>query len=102
MIEMARERAKKLNLEDIATFRVADAKNLPFEDNTFDVVFAQFVTVLLDKEKALAEFMRVLKPGGYLGVIEIFKDTLIPYEASRDIHEAERILSEAIELDLQM
>ena len=102
MIEMARERAKKLRLEDKATFRVADACKLPFEDNSFDVVFAQFVTVLLDKKKALAEFMRILKPGGYLGVIEIFKDTLIPYEASRDIQEAERILSEAIELDLHL
>jgi ubiquinone/menaquinone biosynthesis C-methylase UbiE len=102
MIGMARERAEKFSLEDKATFRVADAKKLPFEDNSFDVVFAQFVCVLLDKKKALAEFMRVLKPGGYLGVVEIFKDILIPYEASRDIREAERILSEAIELDLRL
>ena len=102
MIGIARERAKKLSLEDKATFRVADAKKLPFEDNTFDVVFGQFVISLLDKNKALAEFMRVLKLGGYLGVVEIFKDTLIPYEASRDIQEAERILSEAIELDLRL
>jgi len=102
MIGMARERAEKLSLEDKATFRVADAKELPFEDNTFDVVFAQFVTVLLDKKKALAEFMRVLKPGGYLGVVEIFKDTLIPFETSQEIHEAERILSEAIELDFHL
>jgi len=101
MIELARERAKKHNIEDRATFRIADAKNLPFEDNTFDVVFSQFVISLLDKEKALAEFMRVLKPGGFLGLVEIFKDTLIPYEVSRDIYEAERILSKAIELDLQ-
>lgn len=97
----AAERAKKYNIEDRATFRIADAKKLPFEDNTFEVVFSQFVISLLDKEKALAEFMRVLKPGGFLGLVEIFKDTLIPYEVSRDIYEAERILSKAIELDLQ-
>jgi len=102
MIEMAKERAIRLGIEDKVIFRVADACKLPFEDNSFDVVFSQFATVLLDKKKALAEYMRVLKPGGYLGVVEIFKDTLIPYEASRDIHEAERILSDAIELDLQL
>jgi len=102
MIETARERAKKLSLEDKATFRVADAKKLPFEDNSFDVVFSQFVCVLLDKKRALAEFMRVLKPGGYLGVIEIFKDTLIPYEVSQEIHEAERILSKAIEFEFHL
>ena len=53
MIEMARERAEKLSLENKATFRVADAKKLPFEDNSFDVVFSQFVCVLLDKKRAL-------------------------------------------------
>lgn len=102
MIGMARERAINHNIEDKTSFRVADANELPFEDNSFDVVFSQFVTSLLDRKKALDEFMRVLKPGGFLGVVEIFKDTLIPYEASRDIQEAERILSEAIELDLQL
>jgi ubiquinone/menaquinone biosynthesis C-methylase UbiE len=102
MIEMAKERAAKQKIEDKATFRVADANELPFESSTFDVVFSQFVTSLLNKEKALAEFMRVLKPGGFLGVVEIFKDRLIPYEASRDIQKAERILSEAIKLDLQL
>ncbi len=102
MIGMAKERAKSLGIEDKVTFRMADAKDLPFEDNSFDVVFAQFVTVLLDKKKALTEYKRVLKPGGFLGVVEIFRDTLIPYEASRDILEAEKILSEAIELDLRL
>jgi len=102
MIGIARERAKKLSLEDKVTFRVADAKKLPFEDNTFDVVFGQFVAILLDKKEALAEFMRVLKPGGYLGLVEIFKDTLIPHEVSQEIHEAERILSEAIEFDFHL
>lgn len=102
MIGMAKERANRLGIEDKVTFRMADARTLPFDDNSFDVVFAQFVTVLLDKKKALAEYKRVLKPGGFLGLVDIFKDTLIPFEASRDIHEAEKILSEAIELDLHL
>ena len=102
MIGMSRELAVKQKIEDKAVFRVGDACALPFEDNSFDVVFSQFVTSLLDRKKALAEFMRVLKPGAFLGVVEIFKDTLIPYDVSRDIHEAERILSEAIELNLRL
>ena len=102
MVEMAKDRARRQGLEDKVVFRTADALALPFEDNSFDVVFTQFVTALLDKNRALAEYMRVLKPGGYLGVVEIFKDTLIPYEASRDIQKAERILSEAVGLDFQL
>ncbi len=102
MIQTAMERAEKLNLEARATFRMADACKLPFEDNTFDVVFSQFVCGLLDKKEALAEFMRVIKPGGFLGVVEIFKDTLIPYEVTREIHKAEKVLSDAIEFDFHL
>jgi ubiquinone/menaquinone biosynthesis C-methylase UbiE len=102
MIELARERAKKLRLEDKVTFRTADACRLPFKDGSFDVVFSQFVTVFLDKKNALNEYMRVVKNGGYMGVVEIFKDTLIPYEATQLIQEAEQIMSKSTELDLSL
>lgn len=42
-----------------------------FEDESFDIVIAECTTVLLDKERAFREFIRVLKPGGYIGDLEM-------------------------------
>jgi len=43
----------------------ADLRNLPFEDNTYDFVFASHVLEhIKDDEKAIAEIRRVLKPEG--------------------------------------
>jgi len=45
----------------------ADLVSLPFEDNHFDVVYSfKVLPHIADIEKALAEMVRVLKPGGYL------------------------------------
>lgn len=46
-------------------WRVADAMQLPFPDQSFDAVACQFgVMFFPDKSKAFAEARRVLKPGG--------------------------------------
>jgi len=46
---------------------VGDAQNLPFEKETFDVVFcSQVLEHLPEPQKALDEFARVLRPGGRL------------------------------------
>jgi ubiquinone/menaquinone biosynthesis C-methylase UbiE len=46
-------------------FAVADMQNLPFEENSFDVVVCQFGLMFPpDKPKVFAEVRRVLKPGG--------------------------------------
>lgn len=71
MIDRAKERAKREGVEDRVEFRVADAQNLPFEDNLFDVVIGEFITALLDdKQKGANEYLRVTKPGGYVGLNE--------------------------------
>ena len=53
----------------LADIRLAEAENLPFADRSFDVVTAvnalQFADDTID---ALAEFARVLAPGGYVAV----------------------------------
>jgi SAM-dependent methyltransferase len=102
MIEFARERAKRQKVEDRVTFEVADACDLPYEANLFDVVFTQFVTVFLDKNKALREYFRVVKPGGYFGVVEIFKDEKIPEFSFVQIAEAEEIMSRSTGLDFRL
>jgi ubiquinone/menaquinone biosynthesis C-methylase UbiE len=46
-------------------WQVADAQELPFDDNGFDHVVCQFgVMFFPDKQKAFAEAHRVLQPGG--------------------------------------
>ncbi len=71
MVERCKERAKRERLTDRVEFRVADAQDLPFEDNLFDVVITESVTAFPeDKKKAVSEYVRVTKPGGYVGLNE--------------------------------
>jgi ubiquinone/menaquinone biosynthesis C-methylase UbiE len=71
MIERSRERASRENVTDLVTFRVADAQDLPFDDDLFDAVITESVTAFPeDKQKAVLEYTRVTKPGGYVGLNE--------------------------------
>jgi tocopherol O-methyltransferase len=61
----AKERSERAGLSDRTNFEVADALNLPFEDNTFDLLWSmESGEHMPNKEKWLAECQRVLKPGG--------------------------------------
>jgi ubiquinone/menaquinone biosynthesis C-methylase UbiE len=71
MIEWSKKQAERRGVTDRTEFRVADAQELPFEDNRFDAVFTESVTAFpSDQEKALQEYVRVTKPGGYVGLNE--------------------------------
>lgn len=82
MISKAEDRANKLGMTDKVTFRVADVYELPFEDDSFDVVIIESVLLPLpgDKKKAMAEMVRVLRPGGRMGANEGTIDPSIPPE----------------------
>ena len=72
MIERTRARTESEGVAALVELRVADARALPFEDNTFDAVICESVLVFLDdKQRAVDEFVRVTKPGGYVGVTEV-------------------------------
>ncbi|MBB3939773.1 phosphatidylethanolamine/phosphatidyl-N-methylethanolamine N-methyltransferase [Novosphingobium fluoreni] len=65
MLEKARRRADQLKLENVEEIAVGDAEALTYPDNAFDVVVAQYVvTAVPNPEKALDEFVRVVRPGG--------------------------------------
>ncbi|WP_204848382.1 class I SAM-dependent methyltransferase [Rhodopila globiformis] len=65
MLGKARQRVQRLGLKNIETIAVMDAERLEFPDAAFDVVVAQYVvTAVPNPEKALDEFVRVVKPGG--------------------------------------
>lgn len=50
-----------------AQFAVMDAENLDFDDNTFDIIVARNVTWNLPHpDKAYAEWLRVIRPGGLI------------------------------------
>ena len=53
------------------TFRVADAEALPFEDASFDVVHSKDALHHMGTpERALADYRRVLRPGGTALIVE--------------------------------
>lgn len=71
MVERSRERANRERVADRVEFKVADAQDLPFEDDLFDAVITESVTAFPeDKQKAVKEYVRVTRPGGYVGLNE--------------------------------
>jgi arsenite methyltransferase len=78
MIQRARAHRARLGLAHV-TFQVGAAEALPFPDCTFDAVISNGVFNLsLDKEKALHETHRVLKPGGRLMLADMVLVAALP------------------------
>ena len=70
MIARAESNLKMTSMKNMS-FQTTNSENLPFPDDTFDVVISNGVINLIpDKEGALAEIIRVLKPRGRLMVAD--------------------------------
>ncbi len=66
----AQERAEAAGLSPQVQFQVADALQMPFESDTFDLVWSlESGEHMPDKQQFLAECWRVLQPGGQLMVV---------------------------------
>jgi demethylmenaquinone methyltransferase/2-methoxy-6-polyprenyl-1,4-benzoquinol methylase len=72
MLEQARAKREKYLLASEANqFLHGDCLQLPFADQSFDLVTISFgLRNLADREKGLSEMRRVLRPGGRLIVLE--------------------------------
>ena len=65
MLRKAKDRVAEHRLTNIDALAVMDAQHLGFQDGAFDVVVAQYViTAVPDPEATLDEFVRVVRPGG--------------------------------------
>lgn len=81
-VDLANNRMEK-TLENISIERVGnradvrdgDARELPFESETFDVVVSSWaihnIAVRSGRLQAIREMVRVLRPGGWLGILDI-------------------------------
>ena len=68
MLAIAKVKGERLKVK----VEVADAENLPFEEESFDAVTCAFgVRNFVHLEKGLSEMLRVLKPGGRMVILEL-------------------------------
>jgi cyclopropane fatty-acyl-phospholipid synthase-like methyltransferase len=73
-VATAQAKASESGLSDQARFEVADFHAQPYPENHFDAIVAiEALFNSFDLEKALLEFLRVLRPGGRVAIAEMTK-----------------------------
>lgn len=83
-LEKAKLNIEANGLQDKIRVQRANAMKLPFEDNSFDIVINEAMLTMLPiqaKIKAVNEYFRVLKPGGFL----LTHDVMLTSEDSEDV-----------------
>jgi hypothetical protein len=72
-VAKAAARAAAAGLSERARFRVGDAEQLPLPDGSFDAVVSECAFCTFpDKHTAASEVARVLRPGGRLGLTDVW------------------------------
>jgi len=71
---VASKLARHMGLQDLVEYRVGDVRNLPFSDESFDVVWTQHVSMNIEEKPQLyAGIFRVLKAGGRFAAHDVFQ-----------------------------
>ena len=79
MLEVAKQKITKRNLNDKFEVYTGDSENLPFDDAKFDAVTVAYgVRNFEHLEAGLADMLRVLKPGGKAVILEFSKPKGFP------------------------
>eukprot|EP00814_Leptocylindrus_danicus_P001693 CAMPEP_0116040034 /NCGR_PEP_ID=MMETSP0321-20121206/24055_1 /TAXON_ID=163516 /ORGANISM="Leptocylindrus danicus var. danicus, Strain B650" /LENGTH=305 /DNA_ID=CAMNT_0003519645 /DNA_START=1 /DNA_END=918 /DNA_ORIENTATION=+ len=77
------ELAAEQGLAEKTSFQVADALDMPFEDNSFDLVWSlESGEHMPDKKQFVNEVMRVVEPGGRVIIVTWVHRDLAPEETS--------------------
>jgi len=72
LIDQAKKLAQKEGVFREVKFLRGDALRLPFSNDEFDVTLSQALLVLVsDKKQVIREAIRVTKPGGFIGWLEL-------------------------------
>lgn len=86
MIARAREGARKGGYENVE-FRLGEIEALPVADETVDVIISNCVLNLsTNRERVLAEALRVLRPGGRAVVSDLVSDEPVPEVLAGDVN----------------
>lgn len=89
-LDKARQNSKEAQIDDKIIFQNANATNLPFEDNTFDIVINEAMLTMLpleEKERVIKESLRVLKPNGFLLTHDVMIETEESLELIQELQE---------------
>src|SRR6266699_2000503 len=78
-VKKATETATEVGVTHLVTFQQGDAERLPVSDGTFDAVICECAFCTFpDKATAASEFLRVLKPGGQVGLSDLSRTGDVP------------------------
>ena len=87
LLDIAEEESRKLHLKNIS-YKYANVEDLPFSDNTFDIVYGEAITALVpDPIEVLNEYKRVLKPGGKIATLDLFMKESLSDEFAEETNE---------------
>ena len=81
MLERAEANVRAAKLAGRVTIQQGDICALPFDDESFDVVIAEAVTMFADRRRAASELARVCAPGGQVLATEFCWRTPPPAQA---------------------
>jgi arsenite methyltransferase len=85
MLELARENQRKAGVTNVE-FLKGEIEAIPLPDNSVDVIISNCVINLsADKDRVLAESLRVLKPGGRLAVSDVVVRGPVPTAIRRSV-----------------
>ncbi len=79
MMEIGRQKVKRMGLDKVISFEKQDCLHLGYEDETFDAVTAAFgIRNFQNLDQGLSEMCRVLKKGGHLCIVELTTPVSFP------------------------